>query len=125
MFKVYYKGITDSEETDIGPVFSSLEGAREEINLRISQFDTSLSDYRITSPGHNDKSLDMVDAPPHYTRLNPQPLEVITAWGLNFPIGSAIKYLARAGHKEGADALTDYKKAVSFIQYEIKKLEAK
>lgn len=40
--------------------------------------------------------------PEHYNRLNPQPKDVIRAWGLNFNLGSAVKYISRAGHKDGA-----------------------
>ena len=29
--------------------------------------------------------------PEHYNRLNPQPKDVIRAWGLNFNLGSAVK----------------------------------
>ena len=38
--------------------------------------------------------------PEHYSRLNPQPKDVIRAWGLNFNLGSAVKYISRAGHKD-------------------------
>lgn len=38
--------------------------------------------------------------PEHYNRLNPQPKDVIRAWGLNFNLGSAVKYISRAGHKD-------------------------
>lgn len=31
--------------------------------------------------------------PEHYNRLNPQPKDVIRAWGLNFNLGSAVKYI--------------------------------
>ena len=66
---------------------------------------------------------DLVNAPAHYTRLNPQPIEVIEAWGLDFSMGSALKYIARAGFKAGEDAATDLRKAVSFIQRRIARLE--
>lgn len=33
--------------------------------------------------------------PEHYNRLNPQPKDVIRAWGLNFNLGSAVKYISR------------------------------
>lgn len=29
--------------------------------------------------------------PEHYNRLNPQPKDVIRAWGLNFNLGRAVK----------------------------------
>ncbi|NIV93781.1 DUF3310 domain-containing protein [candidate division KSB1 bacterium] len=54
--------------------------------------------------------------PSHYSRLNPQPYEVIKAWELNYFLGSAIKYIARAGHKEGASEETDLKKAIRHIE---------
>lgn len=33
--------------------------------------------------------------PEHYNRLNTQPKDVIRAWGLNFNLGSAVKYIER------------------------------
>lgn len=53
--------------------------------------------------------------PEHYNRLNPQPKDVIRAWGLNFNLGSAVKYISRAGHKD--DIVQDLKKAQEFIQF--------
>lgn len=61
--------------------------------------------------------------PNHYTRLNPQPKDVIRDWGLNFNLGSAVKYISRAGHKD--DIVQDLKKAQEFIQFEIDYLERK
>ena len=51
--------------------------------------------------------------PEHYNRLSPQPKDVIRAWGLNFNLGSAVKYISRAGHKD--DIVQDLKKAQEFI----------
>lgn len=51
--------------------------------------------------------------PEHYNRLNPQPKDVIRAWGLNFNLGSAVKYISRAGHKD--DIVQDLKKAQEFL----------
>ena len=59
--------------------------------------------------------------PEHYNRLNPQPKDVIRAWGLNFNLGSAVKYISRAGHKD--DIVQDLKKAQEFIQFEINAIE--
>ncbi len=61
--------------------------------------------------------------PPHY-QMTPEPLEVIQAWDLNFAKGSALKYIARAGKKTGEDEVTALRKAVDFLQREIKRLEA-
>lgn len=59
--------------------------------------------------------------PEHYNRLNPQPKDVIRAWGLNFNLGSAVKYISRAGHKD--DIVQDLRKAQEFIQFEIDAIE--
>jgi hypothetical protein len=43
---------------------------------------------------------------------------------LNFNRGNAIKYIARAGRKEGADTLTDLEKARWYLQREIDRIIA-
>lgn len=53
---------------------------------------------------------------PHYTRLSPQPIEVIEKWGLDFHLANAIKYIARAGQKPGASAESDLRKALFYIR---------
>lgn len=60
--------------------------------------------------------------PEHYNRLDPQPKDVIRSWGLNFNLGNAVKYVARAGHKD--DVVQDLKKAQEYIQFEIDAIEA-
>jgi hypothetical protein len=42
---------------------------------------------------------------------------VIREWDLNFNLGNAIKYIARAGKKESA--IKDLKKARQYIEFEI------
>ncbi len=66
---------------------------------------------------------DPVDRPSHYVRLKPEPLDVIQKWGLSFARGSAVKYIARAGHKEGASEATDLRKAIALLQKEVARLE--
>lgn len=38
--------------------------------------------------------------PDHYTYSLIEPIQVIEAWDLNFYLGNAVKYIARAGRKE-------------------------
>ena len=52
-----------------------------------------------------------VTNPIHYRRLDPEPIDVIEQWNLGFCEGNAVKYLARAGHKLGADRRDDLAKA--------------
>ena len=47
---------------------------------------------------------------------------MIRDWGLNFNLGNAVKYLARAGRKD--DIVQDLKKAKEYIQFEIDAIEA-
>lgn len=60
--------------------------------------------------------------PSHYSRLRPQPVEVIEAWGLGWHLGNALKYIARAGHKD--DELRDLRKALWFIRRRLQVREA-
>ena len=47
-------------------------------------------------------------------------IKVIEAWGLNFALGNAAKYICRAGKKPGASRLDDLRKARWYLDYEIK-----
>ena len=52
-----------------------------------------------------------------------QPIELIDAHELNFSRGSIIKYVCRAGKKEGESELKDLEKALYYLQREISKLK--
>ena len=61
---------------------------------------------------------DNIKQAPHYEDGRKyKPKDVIRDWGLNFNLGSAVKYLSRAGRKD--DIIQDLKKAQEFIQFEI------
>ena len=65
---------------------------------------------------------DMVKKPSHYVDGRQyEPKDVIRDWNLNFNIGSAVKYLSRAGRKD--DIVQDLRKAQEFIQFEIDAIE--
>lgn len=67
--------------------------------------------------------LEQVNHPNHYGGEGSpyEAIKVIEAWDLNFRLGNAVKYIARAG-KKGA-AKQDLKKAVWYLQREIDKLQ--
>lgn len=50
-----------------------------------------------------------------------EPAKVAYDWGLDFNLGSALKYISRAGRKDGNPAENDIVKAIAFL---IKELEA-
>lgn len=58
----------------------------------------------------------------HYCAGGMEAMDVIEAYGLNFAIGNAVKYLLRCGRKgDDADALRDLEKAAAYIQREIRR----
>lgn len=77
----------------------------------VDQFDT------VNNVQDNVRSNPNPISPEHYKRLSPEPKDVIRSWGLNFNLGSAVKYISRAGHKD--EIVQDLKKAQQFIQFEI------
>lgn len=66
-----------------------------------------------------DDEIDMVNHPPHYVGHGIEPIEFIESHNLNFCLGSAVKYIARAPYK--GTELEDLKKAKWFLEREIKK----
>lgn len=57
--------------------------------------------------------------PNHYNKGTYEAINVIEAWGANFNLGNALKYICRAGKKEGNTAKQDLEKAVWYLQREI------
>lgn len=55
----------------------------------------------------------VVNHPPHYAGVTVEPIEVAEHYG--FLIGNAIKYLWRAGKKEGASEEQDLRKALFYL----------
>lgn len=63
-----------------------------------------------------------VSHPSHYCDgRNYEPKDVIHDWGLDFFLGSAIKYIARAGRKPGNSKKQDLRKAIQYLEFEIEK----
>ena len=68
-------------------------------------------------------TVDQVNHPEHYTS-DPSGMECIQITRhRNFNIGNAFKYLWRAGLKNESTHIEDLKKAIFYIQDEIKRLE--
>ena len=66
---------------------------------------------------------DFVNHPPHYTS-DPSGVECLEITRhRNFNVGNAIKYLWRAGLKDDSKTIEDLKKAVFYINDEIKRLQ--
>jgi len=59
--------------------------------------------------------------PGYYKRGKGDVWDFIREQGLNYHLGCAIKYIARAGHK--GDAATDLRKAIHYLQNELENIE--
>jgi len=61
-----------------------------------------------------------VNHPAHYGGdTTYEAIKVIDAWGLNFSLGSVLKYICRAGKKEGVSPLEDLHKALWYLHHDI------
>ena len=58
-----------------------------------------------------------VNHPAHYNVGNIEVIDAIEDWGLNFCLGNAVKYIARADHK--GEPVEDLQKAVFYLNHEI------
>lgn len=70
-------------------------------------------------------NVDMINQPPHYRRGGYEVIDIIMAFGLDYLIGTVIKYLLRFGHKgTRAEHLADLKKARWFLDKKIQIMQA-
>ncbi len=56
-----------------------------------------------------------INHPSHYTDGGIETINYIEAKGFGYHLGNAIKYISRAGKKEGADEIEDLQKAKWYI----------
>lgn len=75
--------------------------------------------------GQSTPKREEVNHPSHYGGADNlyEAIKVIEAWGLGFCLGNAVKYICRAGKKEGATSLTDLRKALWYLQRETENQE--
>ena len=65
-------------------------------------------------------STDSVNHPSHYNRGKIEVIDFIEDQQLNFSLGSAVKYICRAGFKD--DMIQDLRKAAWYVNREIERL---
>lgn len=119
MYVVQFSHGFDWADSHIAP-FSAAEAAQAAIETRAKQLGFPETNYRVVERGAT-----TAPAPTHYATLSPEPIDVIEAWELDYPLGSALKYLARAGRKKGNTAEADLEKAITFIRRKINALGGK
>ena len=65
-----------------------------------------------------------VNHPSHYLKNSGhEVIDVINAWNLNFELGNAVKYIARAGKKDPKKIMEDLNKAKWYIQHQIDRIK--
>ena len=74
---------------------------------------------RVTTAGEK------VDHPAHYGGADNvyEHIRVVDAWGLNYRLGNATKYICRAGKKDPATMVEDLEKALLYLQVEMMRLK--
>ena len=63
-----------------------------------------------------------INHPKHYNSGKFEVIDVIEDWKLNFHLGNAVKYIARAGKKPGSDFKEDLEKAIWYLQRELDRM---
>ena len=117
----------------IEPLLDALaNGGTKEYNMTAKKKETGTMDNPApikTKPIENKAEIknDAVNHPKWYgSKDDPyETIKVIEAWGLNFTLGNALKYISRAGKKDPSKTVEDLRKALFYIQYEIERLEGK
>ena len=94
--------------------YSASESILEEVSETVMCGDC-MQNYTCRCHLTCEEPTDTVDVvnPYHYTRLTPEPIEVIEAWNLPYHDATALKYISRHREKGGAE---DIRKAIWFLQ---------
>ena len=61
-----------------------------------------------------------MESPSHYTRGQIEVWDFIRDQQLNYHLGNAIKYICRAGYKSTSTKIEDLKKAIHYLENELK-----
>ena len=65
----------------------------------------------------------IISSTPKHYQGTIQPIDLINAQNLNFNLGNVVKYVCRAGKKQGENVLSDLDKAKNYINYEIERIK--
>lgn len=108
-------------------VYDATEEARdaygEAINKARAYYDSLEGGFVDDLPYNVDaRQFDPVTKPEHYAHSRIEVWDAIDAWGLNYFVGAAVKYLARYERKE--NPVQDLRKAIAYITKEIERREA-
>lgn len=132
MYNVVFKSKLTLDDVIVA-VKSTKQAAFEEIASRARRFNMPISSYEIVQQSLKkmfpEPSNESFSTQAHYAQLNPEPIVVIEKWNLDYLVGNAIKYIARAGKKVSGNAnptdaaIADYTKAVNYLNRKISSLQ--
>lgn len=100
--------------------FSNL--TESELDDAVSLITESMSDCFIPNMARASVGLDPIK-PEYYNDSKIAPIDVIEDWGLDFCLGSALKYIKRAGKKDNNPSVQDLQKVIWYVERRIKELE--
>ena len=64
-----------------------------------------------------------LEHPDYYRSCGIEAIDLIDVHGLNFNLGNVIKYVTRAGKKEGEETLTALNKARWYLEHEMERIQ--
>lgn len=70
-----------------------------------------------------DQQQPFISSTPTHYQGTIQPIDLINAQDLNFNLGNVVKYVCRAGKKQGENILSDLEKAKDYINFEIERVK--
>ena len=94
--------------------YSNYIGTCNMTEIHYSDFVASIEAVK---SNHSEQQLEMVNHPSHYNVKGFEVIDIIDAFGLNFNMGNALKYLLRADKK--GNKKQDIQKALWYLQREI------
>lgn len=72
---------------------------------------------------HLEEQQPFISSTPTHYQGTVQPIDLINAQDLNFNLGNVVKYVCRAGKKQGENILSDLEKAKDYINFEIERVK--
>ncbi len=97
--------------------------ARFDSRQKMSISEWSIQEYQ-KQAAEKEAAKEQVKRPSHYDihPLGIQVIDVIQHLELSFECGNALKYICRAGRKDGNPTVQDLRKAIFYLQLEVEKL---
>jgi hypothetical protein len=111
----HYKSIKEFLESDCG--LTDKQWSTED-PWADSGTSTASGESETTQPTVNSSKTN----PSHYRRGKIEPWDFIESQELDFFLGNAVKYIARAGHKPGESAKDDLEKAIVYLNKKLSTL---